>query len=36
MTERELFAELWNSIKGPGAWDENPWVWVISFERVKP
>jgi hypothetical protein len=30
------FASLWNEINGPGAWDENPWVWVISFERVKP
>jgi len=30
------FARLWNKINGPGAWDENPWVWVVSFERVKP
>jgi hypothetical protein len=30
------FARLWNNINGPGAWDANPWVWVISFERVKP
>jgi hypothetical protein len=36
MTARELFAELWNKINGPGAWNENPWVWAISFERVKP
>jgi hypothetical protein len=33
---RESFAFLWDQIKGPGAWDENPWVWAISFERVKP
>ena len=30
------FARLWNDINGPGAWDANPWVWAISFERVKP
>ncbi len=30
------FARLWNHIHGPGAWDANPWVWAISFERVKP
>jgi hypothetical protein len=30
------FAYLWNEIYGPGAWEANPWVWVVSFERVKP
>jgi hypothetical protein len=30
------FARLWNNINGPGAWGANPWVWAISFERVKP
>lgn len=32
----EEFATLWNSInakRGYG-WDENPWVWVISFRRI--
>jgi hypothetical protein len=33
---KDSFQCIWNSINGPGAWDENPWVWVISFERVKP
>jgi hypothetical protein len=33
---REGFARLWNKINGPGAWDDNPWVWVVAFERVKP
>jgi hypothetical protein len=35
-TWRRGFARLWHEINGPGAWDANPWVWVISFERVKP
>ena len=30
------FANAWTSINGPGAWEANPWVWAISFERVKP
>jgi hypothetical protein len=33
---REAFALLWNTINGPGAWEANPWVWVVAFERVKP
>jgi hypothetical protein len=31
------FRALWNSLnakRGLG-WDENPWVWVVSFERVE-
>ena len=35
-TPREHFQTLWNQINGPGAWDANPWVWVVCFERVKP
>jgi hypothetical protein len=33
-TAREAFADLWESIHGPGAWDLNDWVWVVEFRRV--
>jgi hypothetical protein len=33
---RFAFAMLWNSLHGPAAWDENPEVCAISFERVRP
>lgn len=32
---RKWFSELWESIKGPGSWDLNPWVWVVEFKEVK-
>lgn len=35
-TARNAYATLWDSINGkkPGAsWADNPWVWVVSFER---
>jgi hypothetical protein len=35
-TAKTWFKSIWNTINGPGAWDANPWVWAISFERVKP
>lgn len=30
---RMHYADLWRMLHGPGAWDDNPWVWVISFRR---
>jgi hypothetical protein len=30
----QAYRELWKSINGAGSWDQNPWVWAITFERV--
>lgn len=32
--EINSFYTLWNSINGPDAWGENPWVAAYTFERV--
>lgn len=34
---RGAFEALWNDINGARGlgWDANPWVWVVSFERVE-
>lgn len=29
---RSSFARLWNTINGPGAWDQNPWVSAYTFK----
>jgi hypothetical protein len=30
-TCRDWYADLWNSLHGPDAWDANPWVVAVSF-----
>ena len=31
----DAFAYLWQSIYRQESWNANPWVWVISFERIE-
>jgi len=33
---RDGFWSIWMGLHGSGAWEANPWVWVVAFERVKP
>jgi hypothetical protein len=33
--QRMAFESLWSEINGAESWDANPWVWVISFQRVE-
>lgn len=29
------FRRLWESIHGPGSWNINPWVWVLTYRKVE-
>lgn len=33
-TARGAYSMLWDWINKPGAWDKNPWVWVVEFRRL--
>jgi hypothetical protein len=32
----EGFKRIWAKINGEDSWATNPWVWVVSFERMQP
>ena len=32
----QIFKALWQSISGPESWNESPFVWAITFKRIKP
>lgn len=34
VTAKGVYAALWESINGPGSWNSNPWVWVITFKKL--
>lgn len=31
----DAFKWLWLTLHGAEAWDENPWLWVVTFHRVE-
>jgi hypothetical protein len=36
VADRAAFEALWKSINGEASWTSDPWIWVISFARLKP
>lgn len=34
-TAFDAFRALWCSINGVESWESNPWVWALTFKRVK-
>jgi len=35
-TAKASYESLWTKINGPGSWDANPFVWVVTFKRIQP
>lgn len=33
---RDGYRWLWESINGAGSWGANPWVWALTFKRIRP
>lgn len=31
----QCFGRIWDALGEPGAWDANPWVWVVEFKRLE-
>lgn len=36
ITLQRAYAALWDRVNGEGAWQSNPYVWVVEFKRVEP
>jgi hypothetical protein len=34
-TAHSAFGNAWIQINGQPSWDSNPWVWALSFRRVR-
>lgn len=32
---RDSFASLWSSINGRTSWNDNPWVWCVTYKRIE-
>jgi hypothetical protein len=35
LSMQDCYGVLWKSIYGEESWQANPWVWVITFQRVE-
>lgn len=31
---KQSFRSLWHKINGEESWNANPWVWVVSFQKI--